>query len=406
MQAKKPLTDRAIRALPSADRGKRRLVWDALVPGLAVRVTDKGQRSFVLVTRYPGSRNPAPRTIGKVGAISLVDARATAQSWLTQIAKGIDPRNTTAQHVNGTLQAICTDYWDRDGAKLRSLKVWRATLERLVHPVLGPCPITEIKRSDIVRLLDKIEDERGPAMANQTLAIARRIMNWHAARSDDFRSPIVRGMARAAGKSRDRILTDTELRAVWTATAPYSGPTQNRLSPVFCAYVRFLLLTAARRNEAVDLRWAEIAHGDWTLPAVRNKTGLELIRPLSDAAQAIINERPRLCEFVFSRNGKGAMGGIAELKAALNYASGVKDWTLHDLRRTARSLMSRAGVPSDHAERCLGHVIGGVRGVYDRHQYRDEMLIAYENLAGLIAQIVDPQPNVVAIRSDDHKVAS
>jgi integrase len=275
------------------------------------------------------------------------------------------------------------------------VQVWRATLERLVYPALGPCPINEIKRSEIVQLLDNIEDERGPAMANQTLAILRRIMNWHSARSDDFRSPIVRGMARTAGASRDRILNDDELRAVWKATASYSGP---GLSPVFCAYVRFLLLTAARRNEALGLRWAEVANGNWTLPAARNKTGLELIRPLSGAAQAIINERARLCEFVFSRNAKAAMGGIAELKAAINYASGVKGWTLHDLRRTARSLMSRAGVPGDHAERCLGHVIGGVRGVYDRHQYREEMLIAYEQLAALIAKIVDPKPNVVAMR--------
>ena len=82
------------------------------------------------------------------------------------------------------------------------------------------------------------------------------------------------------------------------------------------------------------------------------------------------------------------MGGIAEMKAALNYASGVNGWTLHDLRRTARSLMSRAGVPNDHAERCLGHVIGGVRGVYDRHSFRGEMASAYEKLAALIADIV------------------
>ena len=100
------------------------------------------------------------------------------------------------------------------------------------------------------------------------------------------------------------------------------------------------------------------------------------------------------------------MGGIAEMKAALNYASGVSGWTLHDLRRTARSLMSRAGVPSDHAERCLGHVIGGVRGVYDRHQYREEMLLAYEKLAALIAQIIEPRPNVVAIRGSGERSRS
>jgi integrase len=92
------------------------------------------------------------------------------------------------------------------------------------------------------------------------------------------------------------------------------------------------------------------------------------------------------------------MGGLSQLKAALDYASGTSGWTLHDLRRTARSLMSRAGVPSDHAERCLGHVIGGVRGVYDRHAYRDEMAVAYERLAALIAGVVDPQENVVPLR--------
>jgi integrase len=167
---------------------------------------------------------------------------------------------------------------------------------------------------------------------------------------------------------------------------------------VFGSFVRFLLLTAARRSEAAEMTWAEISGSDWTLPAARNKTGLELVRPLSAAAQAVLAGLPRLGEFVFTRSGKGSLGGITGLKSALDQASGTSGWTLHDLRRTARSLMSRAGVPSDHAERCLGHVIGGVRGVYDRHAYREEMLMAYEKLATLISGIVDPQENVVAIR--------
>jgi integrase len=92
------------------------------------------------------------------------------------------------------------------------------------------------------------------------------------------------------------------------------------------------------------------------------------------------------------------VGSVAKLKRTFDRASGVGGWTLHDLRRTARSLMSRAGVPSDHAERCLGHVIGGVRGVYDRHRYLEEMALAYEKLAQQIERIVNPQENVVAIR--------
>ena len=152
--------------------------------------------------------------------------------------------------------------------------------------------------------------------------------------------------------------------------------------------VRFLLLTAARRGEATSLEWSEISDGVWTLPSAKNKTGEVLIRPLSRAAQDLLSSLPRIGEFVFTRAGTGPIGGLAGCKKDLSYASGVSDWRIHDLRRTSRSLMSRAGVPSDHAERCLGHVIGGVRGVYDRHSFQSEMADAYEKLARLIAEIV------------------
>jgi integrase len=380
MRAKKPLTDRGIRALPPAPLGKRHLAWDALVRGLAVRVTDRGQRSFVLITRYPGSRHPAPRSLGRVGAISLEDARTKAREWLKQISSGIDPAQAQATAARDTLQAICTEYLARDGSKLRSVDWRRAALERLVYPALGSRPIVEVRRSDIVRLLDKIEDKNGPAMADQTLAILRKIMNWHAARSDDFRSPIVRGMGRGKETSRDRILDDDELRAVWKAA-----------EGLFGSYVKFLLLTSARRNEASEMERAELSGADWTLPAARNKTAQDLLRPLSHAAQDVLAELPK-GRFVFTRNGTGPFGGFTKLKEALDKRSGVTGWTLHDLRRTARSLMSRAGVPADHAERCLGHVIGGVRGTYDRHEYREEKRQAFEALASLIERIVDPQP--------------
>jgi integrase len=116
------------------------------------------------------------------------------------------------------------------------------------------------------------------------------------------------------------------------------------------------------------------------------------------AAQEILAELPKRGKFVFTRTGRVPLDSFGDFKKEFDRASGTGGWTLHDLRRTARSLMSRAGVPSDHAERCLGHAIGGVRGVYDRHAYREEMLLAYEKLAALIAQIVEPRENVVAMR--------
>jgi hypothetical protein len=104
MLAKKPLTDRAVAALKPAPIGKRRLVWDAVVPGLAVRVTDRGVRTFVLVTRYPGSPHPAPRSLGAYGAITLEEARGKARAWLKLIGAGRDP---TATAADDTLRAIC-----------------------------------------------------------------------------------------------------------------------------------------------------------------------------------------------------------------------------------------------------------------------------------------------------------
>jgi integrase len=258
--------------------------------------------------------------------------------------------------------------------------------------VLGPRPIAEIKRTEIIRLLDQIEDDNGPAAADNALAVIGRVMNWHASRSDDFRSPIVRGMARTKPKerARDRILTDDELRAVW-AQAEANG--------VFGAFICFILLTAARRAEASAMSWSEVDGDDWTLPAARNKTKVDLVRPLSKAAMAVLEEQRRAaCPFVFSVNGKRPITGFSEAKGAFDKALPLPRWTLHDLRRTARSLMSRAGVPTDHAERCLGHVIGGVRGVYDRYEYYAEKQLAYEALAGQIDRIVRPRANVVGIK--------
>ena len=101
---------------------------------------------------------------------------------------------------------------------------------------------------------------------------------------------------------------------------------------------------------------------------------------------------------MFTTDGERLLGGFSKFRDGLERTSGVTDWTLHDLRRTARSLMSRAGVPSDHAERCLGHVMAGVRGTYDRHEYLEEKRRAFEALAAQIERIVNPQENVVPLR--------
>jgi integrase len=389
MLAKKPLTDRAIGALKAAPTGKRRLVWDALVPGLGVRVTDRGVRTFVLVKRYPGSRHPAIRSLGTVGAISLAEARDTAREWLGQIRKGIDPQALANERRQETFQAIAGGYLTRKAKDHRSKAKTEATLARLVYPTFGSRPIDSITRGDIVRLLDKIEDENGPVMANEVLGNVSRVFDYHAARTDSFRSPIVKGMNRAGAQARSRVLTDDELRSVWAATGEYRHP--------FGPLLRFILLTATRRNEALYATRSEIIGAEWTIPAARYKTKIDHLIPLSKAALAEVPGDGT--GWLFTANGRQVIGSHSRHKAAIDQASGVTGWTLHDLRRTARSLMSRAGVPTDHAERCLGHVIGGVRGVYDRHEYLEEKRQGFEALAGLVERIVNPQAaNVIPLR--------
>jgi integrase len=386
MKQKKALTDRTIAHLGFAPTGKRRIVWDALVPGLGVRVTDRGVKSFVLVVRYPGSSNPTPRSLGTYGAITLETARNKAREWLGLIASGVDPQQRLIRQSSETFQAIGEQYLLRKAKDHRSKDWTQSVLTRLVYPTFARRQITEISRSDIVRLLDQIEDENGSTMATKTLDLINRVMNFHASRSDDFRSPIVKGMGRGTGKARSRILTDDELRAVWKACE----------YPVFGAMLRFILLTATRRYEAGRATWPEINGKDWIIPATRYKTNIDHLIPLSSMALSMLPERNG--EWVFSGNGRTAIGNYTEHKARIDEISGTSDWVIHDLRRTSRSLMSRAGINADIAERCLGHVIGGIRGVYDRHEYHREKAEAFEALAAQIDRIIDPKENVVAIK--------
>jgi integrase len=329
------------------------------------------------------------------GGLSLDKARREARAVIGAVTKGGDPladQRRAARAAENTLQAVAEEFLTREGARFRSNDQRRATLERLIFPKLGARQIGEIRRSEITRLLDKIADERGPVMADSALASLRRIMNWHETRSDDFNSPIRRGMARTSttDRRRQRILNDDELRAVWRAVEAH--PT------AFGYLVQFLLLTAARRNEAARMKRSELSGTEWTIPQERYKTGFELLIPLSRAAQAVLHKTPKIgSTFMFTNDGKRPLAGFSKAKRAFDEACGVQNWTLHDLRRTARSLMSRAGITSDHAERCLGHVMSG-RGTYDKHGYQDEKRHAFEALASLVERIVDPKANVTPLR--------
>jgi len=367
--------------------------FDESVSGLALRVSRGGQKSWTYHFTWAGKR--ARMTFGTYPATSLGAARSKAEEARAHVEAGKDPRSAITKPE--TLKAICEEYFKREGLALRTGAYRRATLERLVYPRLAERPIAEIRRSELVRLLDSITDECGPVMADHVLAYLRRVCTWYASRSDDFHSPIVRGMARTKPKerARERTLSDDEIRIV-LKVAENAG--------TFGCFVRFVLLTAARRNEAADMQWSELSGSDWTLPAARNKTKVDLVRPLSKAALDALP--PKSGAFVFSTDGHNPISGFSKFKRQFDSAiereagEALPNWTLHDLRRTTRSLMSRVGVPADHAERCLGHVLAGVRGTYDRHDFYAEKARAFEALAGIIERILVMRENVLPMRVD------
>jgi len=254
-------------------------------------------------------------------------------------------------------------------------------------------PISDLKRRHVIDLLDKVEDENGPVAATRTLGYLRSALNTWAQRDEDFVVPIVRGMARSstAARARTRILSDDEIRALW----PAFGAAGN-----FGAACKFSLLTAARRSEAAGMPWAELEGDTWIIPPGRYKTKREHVLPLSPAALAIVEAQPRTGKLVFPGEGGRHLTRGSSNKTTLDKRlPEIASWTIHDLRRTARSLMSRAGVSSDHAERVLGHVIPGVAGTYDRHSYLDQKRDALQRLAAMIERILSPADNVIPLRA-------
>ncbi|MEH2534432.1 integrase [Bradyrhizobium sp. AZCC 1588] len=400
-------------------------IADSAIRGFIVRRLDSGAASYAYRYRVKGTNQQRLISLGIHGTITAEQARTLAKRRAGEVAHGKDPKGeqeeTRAEakrekraEIN-TVNAIL-DAFEKDHVEgLRSGDQVKAAFKNHVRPRLGDKSIYDLKRSDITTMLNEIKAENGPVMADRVLAHVRKALNWQMVQDDEFKSPIVRGMAKTKPKerARKRILTDDEIRDVWAALDLMEKPT------CYPAYVRNLLLTMTRRNESSEMNVTELDGDLWTIPAERYKNKLDHVVPLSAMALENLKTAPAPAKginayFLFSTAttnrpmGKTAFSGFSKAKAELNRhiaklrkAAGkpaMPRWTLHDLRRTARTLMSRAGVPADHAERAEGHVIPGVRGTYDRYEYLDEKRKAFEALAQLVALILNPPAdNVVQI---------
>ena len=277
MTKQKLTADRVAKAKPDPEiKNNPTFFWDTELGNFALSVSPKGRKVYCI--QYRANHVSRRMTIGKADRLSVEEARKLARKYLSQVDQGSDPLVEKRRKIDAeknTFRAVAERYLTREAKRLRSIKVRRQTIERHLYPTFGGWPITDIRRTNIASLLDGVEDEHGPTAADGALAALRRVLNWYAATAEDYRSPIVPGMARANNKERERkrILTDDELRNVWKTANGYQMP--------WGAYIKFLLLTGCRRNEAARMSWEEVSNGTWTIPAVRHKSKQEAIVPLS-----------------------------------------------------------------------------------------------------------------------------
>ena len=398
------LTDRTIANLtPSPDRTQTNFYdrGKGAAPGLFLKLSSGGGRSFWLNYRDKQKRGSRQIRLGPYPALTLTKAREKAREIV--VALQLDPeyfrKQKTEQEDSSfrSLENVAKDFKRRhiERKGLRTARVMWQIIEKHLIPEFGPRDIRTIKRSEIARHLDKIEDRHGPSMADSVLAILRSVCKFHATRDDDFSSPIVSGMKRAESNSRSRVLSDEEIRVFWSVTGTMG---------IFGGLLRVCLLTGQRRSKVNLMKHTDISPQDgvWTLGREkREKFNAEKIA-LPPLALTIIADMPRihLNPYVFPGTRlRGPFSGWGQsteqlYKLMRQELPEMEHWVVHDLRRTFRTRCSMLKIDREVAERCLGHRIGNaVEQTYSRYGFDAEMADAFAKIADHISEIVNPTPS-------------
>lgn len=338
--------------------------------------------------------------LGRYPELSLADARQKVRDYEN------DPKKFAAQSNPDSFKEVAETWVRRhvDENGLRSKPEIERLLNKYVYPKIGDKKFVDIRRGEINHLLDHIVDRHGRSQADSVLARIRGICNFYAARNEHYVSPIVRGMKRTKLNERKqlRFLNDDEIRLVWAAC--------DQLGGTFGRLVKVALLLGQRRgklgsNEAA-MKWADISkHGVWTINVEEREKGTASQIKLPKIVREIIAQQPRLAgnPYVFPANtGTGPFNsfsdGMNQLRDVLPYD--MQNWSMHDLRRTARKLMSRAGVRPDVAELAIGHSLQGLQKIYDDvREYQPMIDHAFQCVADEVTKILKPPPaNVVSLR--------
>ena len=382
------LTKTAIDSLPIS--ASDTIYWDAACPGFGVKVTPKGRKVFVVLYRTGGAGSSLRKyTIGVFGRVTLHQARVAAQRVFAAKLEGRDPaaekrtakRGVMADRVDELLEAFIAQHvsQNRSAAEISRL------LRREVGKAWGHKSIHEISKRDVVELISAIEQRGAPVAANKALKTIKTFLRWCVGRAVLDQSPADGVPLPAKEVARDRVLTDPELAQVILAARTMGGP--------YGGIVELLALTGQRREEGARSTWDEFDLGQriWTLPKARTKNAKQHTVHLSAQAIAVLKRMKKQGPFAFSVHGTAPFQGFSLAKRELDDMSGVKNWRLHDLRRTCVSGMARLGIPPHVADKILNHqsgTISGVAAIYQRHDFLDERNGALERWGAHVAKIV------------------
>jgi integrase len=392
---KKRLTEEGVARLKPPPKGKQVDYYDAVMPGLTLRVNFGGRKTWRVLTYVKtvaksGKRQgepitmPVHRPLGRYPTMGLKAARDAARAFAA------DPHSVAKDQ---SFEAVAQSFFKRhvEAKGLRTRHEMRRVLARYILPRWRHRAFQDIKRADVTALLDHVEEDHGASQADVVLMLTRSMMNWFATRDNEYTSPIVRGMKRGNGHKRDRILSDDEIKALWSVTSETAG--------CYGSLLRTLLLTGQRRAKVETMTWADVVNGTWVIQTEVREKGNAQVLQLPQMVIDILEQQPRIRgdHRVFAVPGsphKAKLDLDRRMKALLGE---MEPFVIHDLRRTARSLMARVGVAPHVAERVLGHALPGVAAVYDRHSYSEQKAEALQKLADLVASIVEPTPVVSAV---------
>jgi integrase len=342
--------------------------------------------------------------------LSIADAKLENYKFQQQVKNGEDPATSRQQEKSQPIKNIndlFKDLFESNlSLRLKHPEIPKRIFEKDIAPEIGKMPIEQVNPRDVRAILNRINNSGRPSIANDALMLCKQLFR-HGVKLDVMNSNPAEAFALVdaggAEKSRTRSLSFEEVKTVFQVLKENS--TQfTRENYLACA---LLLLLGVRKGELIAAQWREFDFDKnvWQLPKERSKTGVSIKIPLVSAHLLLLEElKVRSCgsEYLFPARKQGkrrayisddtlnhALAKMFGMKVDSNkkpYANvlgqaGIEHFTIHDLRRTCRSLLSEIGIPSHIAERCLNHKIKGVEGVYDRYDYFDERREALESLS-------------------------